>query len=483
MPRICAITSALATVCGLISAQPITTRVSVSSQGGQANQTSLAPSISHDGLIVAFASHADNLVPNDTNGTSDVFVVNVLSSQTTRVSVTHQGQEGNGFSTSPALSACGRYVVFMSDASNLVPNDTNGVRDVFVYDRASGQIERVSVNSAGTQGNDYSGPHSISADGRLVAFYSLASNLVPGDTNGRADVFVHDRVTRLTTRASVDSTGQQANGESGNPYISADGRFIAFDSSASNLVPGDTNNDIDVFVRDLALGQTTRVSVSTGNSQAAGWSSAPSVSSNGRFVAFESTAPNLVSGDTNAASDVFVRDVLMGSTSRVSVGVAGSETNGWSGSVSISADGRFVAFSSNASNLVPNDTNGVVDAFVADRRSNEIARVSVSSFNSQGNGHTFTSVISGDGRYVALQSEASNLVPGDTNGARDVFLRGALYCPGDANGDRVINFMDLNILLGYFGQSGVNLPPDFNGDGVVDFIDLNICLSAFGASC
>jgi Tol biopolymer transport system component len=224
--------------------------VSVASDSTQGNDNSWDPSISADGRYVAFFSHASNLVPGDTNNTLDVFVHDRLTGQTTRVSVASDGTEGNGDSFVGSISADGRYVAFASWASNLVPGDTNGRSDIFVHDRVTGQTTRVSVASDGTEGNgDSWGCPSISADGRYVAFASWASNLVPGDTNGRSDIFVHDRVTGQTTRVSVASDGTEGNGDSWwRPSISADGRYVAFPSYASNLVPGDTNGWADIFV-------------------------------------------------------------------------------------------------------------------------------------------------------------------------------------------------------------------------------------------
>jgi Tol biopolymer transport system component len=432
-------------IAALPAAAQTTTRVSVASGGGQGNSTSYEPSISSDGRFVAFYSAASNLVPGDTNGYLDVFVHDRASGATTRVSVDSLGGQGNEASERPMISADGRFVVFDSGASNLVPGDTNGFWDVFVHDRASGATTRVSVDSLGGQGNWWSQGNSISADGREVAFWSLASNLVPGDTNGVWDVFVHDRLTSVTTRVSVDSGGGQGNAGSGwgGPSISADGRCVAFASDASNLVPGDTNGFPDVFVHDRLSGATTRVSVDSSGGQGNGDSGfPPSISADGRFVAFRSYASNLVPGDTNGTSDVFVHDRRSGATTRVSVDSGGGQGNDVSRSPAISSDGHYVAFASWASNLVPGDTNGVPDVFVHDRLSGATRRVSVDSGGGQGNALSYDPTISSDGRDVAFWGNASNLVPGDTNGVADVFVHCRLcgvatYCtakPGLACG-------------------------------------------------
>jgi hypothetical protein len=417
---------------------PATTiRVNVSSKGTEANDfsASLSPrAISADGGVVAFSSSATTLVSGDTNGVSDAFV-NVRGKNkttTTRVSVASDGTQANGDSGAASVSGDGRLIAFLSGASNLVPGDTNGVVDVFVRDRVTNSTMRVSVASDGTQANGDSafvGAPQLSTDGRFVAFESFASNLVAGDTNGTVDVFVHDRQTGTTTRASVASDGTEANDASYYPSISADGRFVAFLSSASNLVPGDTNtcgSDIpgscaDIFVRDRQTATTVRVSVASDGTQSNHVSESPAISANGRFVSFESFATNLVPGDTNGAFDIFVHDRQTGTTTRASVASDGTQANSDSRPSSISGDGRFVAFVSFASNLVPADTNDF-DVFVHDRQTGATTLSSVASDGTQANGTCARPSISSDGRFVSFDSVASNLVPGDTNGFIDVFV-------------------------------------------------------------
>ena len=277
------------------------------------------------------------------------------------------GGQANGDSDVPTISADGRFVVFISAASNLVSGDTNGVADVFVRDRQAGTTSRVSVAAGGGQANGTSFDPSISADGRFVAYSSAASNLVPGDGNDTNDVFVLDRQTATTTSVSVRSNGSQANNVSYTPRISGDGRSVAFVSLASNLVPDDTNRTADVFVHDRQSGTTSRVSVGSDGRQAAKRrSDAPSISVDGRFVAFVSLASNLVPGDTYGKADVFVRDRQTGTTSMVSLRSDGDQVDWPSLDPSISADGRYVAFRSGAAKLVAGDTNGKPDLFVRD---------------------------------------------------------------------------------------------------------------------
>ena len=403
-----------------------TTRVSVASDGTQGNSFSgfdFPNSISADGRNVAFESNASNLVSGDTNGMQDAFVRDTQTNTTTRVSVASDGTEGNGDTFNPAMSADGRYVAFESDSNNLTSGDTNLMTDIFVRDTQAGTTTRVSIASDGTEGNIHSSYASISTDGHYVAFASDASNLVNGDTNGQSDVFVHDLQTSATVRISIASDGIQGNNSSEYPSISANGRFVVFRSDASNLVSGDTNARTDLFVVDLQTNTTTRVSVASDGTQANNGSWYATLSADGRYVTFESDASNLVSGDTNGRRDIFVRDLQANSISLVSVSSAGTQGNDTSGLPSISADGRYVAFYSRANNLVSGDTNAVYDVFVRDTQANITNRVSVATDGTQGNGSSNSSSISADGRYVAFQSMASNLVIDDTNNTRDVFVR------------------------------------------------------------
>lgn len=298
-----------------------------------------------------------------------------------------------------------------------------------MHDRQTGATTRVSVASDGTEGNSASWISGISANGRFVVFRSASSNLVIEDTNDVYDIFVHNLHTGETTRVSVASDGSQSDGHSWTPGISADGRYIAFDSSAANLVLGDTNEAIDVFVHDRQTGQTTRISVSSDGEQGNGNSHAPSISGDGVYIAFGSYASNLVAGDTNDEYDVFVHNQLTGETSRVSVSSGGLQGNAISGSPSISSDGRYVVFASSASNLVPDDDNGNQDVFVHDLHTGETMLLSSASDGTLGNGDSGTPSISADGLYISFYSDANNLVPSDLNGSSDIFVhnRGVPY--------------------------------------------------------
>jgi Tol biopolymer transport system component len=406
-----------------------TTRVSVDSAGVQGNGSSSNPAISADGRFVAFDSPASNLVAGDENGWSDVFVHDRATGVTARVSADPNGLDGNDLSGGDctSISADGRFVAFVSAASNLVAGDTNSSYDVFVHDRLTGETSRVSVNSAGVEANASCGNPSISADGRFVAFYSFSTNFDPLETFLSADIFVHDCATGVTSLESTAYTGGPA-GSCNRPSISDDGRFVAFYSSRG-IVSGDSNRLGDIFVRDRETGTTTRVSVDSAGSQSNGESYYPSISGDGRFVAFESRASNLVSNDTNDVSEVFVHDRATGITSRVSVDSAGGQQNRSSAKPAISSDGRFVAFVSVASTLVPRDSNATSDVFVHDQATGVTSRVSVDSAGIQGNSRNrYRPSISADGRFVAFQSDASNLVPNDTNDLSDVFVNARALC-------------------------------------------------------
>ncbi len=582
---------------------------------------SSAPSLSADGRFVTFESSASNLVPGDNNNQRDIFVYDRQEQRTERVSVNDAGEEANSFSSSPSLSSDGRFVTFMSFASNLVPGG-GGAFDIFVFDRQERRIERVSINDAGEEANSGSDNPSLSADGRFVTFESDARNLVPGDTNNLEDIFVYDRQARRIERVStflpkvVVTSGTLIDNEAtrtlfgqveisnslfggnivsteadtsvetqsfntrlndvqrqlvgplksdtflppthrllfGNPAIdkgnptlagvadqnntlrgvpdvgaveasrgiirgltfadlnqnasrdigepivkigvieltrvnrsetlmlsvngsgtfqtlplepgeyrlmaepltswtptslpielirgetaasnqsslvpslSADGRFVSFESGASNLVPGDNNNRSDIFVYDRQEQRIERVNVNEAGEEANNSSSRPSLSTDGRFVTFASEASNLVPGDNSNSPDIFVYDRREQRIERVSVNDAGVEANSSSSAPSLSVDGRFVTFESRASNLVPGDNNNQRDIFVYDRQERRIERVSINDAGEEANNSgsfspgSFSPSLSADGRFVTFESDASNLVRGDANGFFDIFV-------------------------------------------------------------
>lgn len=414
---------ALAIAASPAAAAPVqTSRVSVAAGGSQSAGPALRPATSADGRYVAFHSTAPDLVPNDTNAAGDVFVKDTNTGAVNRVSITSAGAEANGGSRYPSISSDGRYVAFMSDATNLAPNDTNGCEDIYLRDIASGVTERISV--AGDEheaiGGDSRFP-AISADGQYVAFQSQAANLTPGDANGRWDVFLRDRSSGSTSAISVTGGGGQGSGHSARPSISADGRYIVFHSWA-RLAPGDNNNDADVYVHDRLAGSTTAVTSGYNGNSANGDSLFPKISADGSSVAYHSMANNLVANDTNGARDTFVTALTTSTgTSRVSVSTAGAEPNGTTGYASISSDGRYVAYHGTATNLVAADTNAIQDVFVRDRWAGTTLRVSATGAGADANGLSGSAAISADGAWITYHSQATNLVSNDTNAAQDIF--------------------------------------------------------------
>ena len=447
--------------------------------------------IPEPGLVTVF-----NDVPEGGESNTLKFTVNPGAPHLVeRSSRDASGIEGAAASGAPAASGSGRYLAFTSDANNLVASDGNGVTDVFWRDSCLGEdgcalkTRRVSIATNGTEGNAISSDPAISSDGRFVAFLSLANNLVAGDTNGAPDVFVRDTCagagggcTPSTSRVSISTAGAEADsGSSTAPAITPDGRFIAFSSSATNLVASDLNGVADVFVRDTCRGagggctpSTIRVSVASGGGQGNAASSNPTISNSGRFVAFGSDADNLVSGDANGVADIFVRDTCIGatgctpSTIRVSRSSGGTQGNAGSTNPSISGNGRYVAFASNSDNLVSNDANGVRDVFLRDTCigatgcSVSTRRMSVSTAGTQGNTQSIQPSISGDGRFVAFASDADNLVGSDTNGTRDIFLRDT--CNGAPAGCAVTT-LRVSLSLAGAQAAGSSFEPSLSRDG------------------
>jgi Tol biopolymer transport system component len=398
--------------------------ISRNTNGVQGDAESYLPSISADGRFVAFESGSTNLVGNDTNDETDIFLRDREANRTTRISVNTRGDQGDGGSYNAAMTPDGRYVAFTSDAQNLVPHDTNGQTDVFVRDRMLQTTRRVSVNTAGFQGNLNSYDPSISDDGRFIAFWSPSTNLVLNDDNAVSDVFLRDMVKKTTKRLSVSSNGTPGDVGSFSPSITGDGRFVAFNSGATNLVPDDGNAVSDIFVRDRKQRTTRRVSVSTAGVEGNGASTVPSISDDGMVVAFRSVATNLVPNDTNATDDVFVRNRVGKVTKRVSVSTAGTQGDQASVDPEVTPNGRFVAFASLASTLVGNDENLDFDVFLRDRKEQTTRRVSLSSSGEEGDGSSIGPSLTPDARTIAFYSDATNLVGSDTNGHDDIFVRG-----------------------------------------------------------
>lgn len=422
--RQCALTGVfLLCLSGTAARAGTTERVSIGPGGVQGDGDSYPSYISADGSRVVFVSDATNLVPGDTNGWPDVFVRDLATEQTIRASVAGDGSQANDESGGAAISADGRYVVFHSWATNLVADDTNSACDVFLRDLQAETTTRLSVATDGTQGNGHSQFPTVSDDGRYVAFESAAANLVAGDTNGFIDIFLRDLDTPVTIRVSVGPVGAQGDNNSFPGFISGDGQYVVFTSDAGNLVAGDTNGWADVFVRDVAGAETTRVSVHTDGTQGDKESYVASISADGRYVGFSSYATNLVDGYAGPWSQAYVRDRQTNATEVVSIAEGGAPGEGDSEFPYVSSDGRYVVFDSTASNLVSGDTNDVRDIFVHDRVTEATERESLSTDGSQADADCWVPSISDDGSHLVFDSTASNLVADDTNTVSDIFLR------------------------------------------------------------
>lgn len=419
------------------------TMLSRNPDGVQGNNNSEAPALSANGRFLAFVSRASNLVPGDRDddcmdnsydppqySCSDVFVRDLQTGAIDRVSVATDGTPGNAESgiryeqgSLVSISGDGRFVAFQSFASNLVP----GCMGVYVHDRQTGNTTCAAIASDGKMGSGISGWPIISENGRFVAFISEADNLVPNDANGWADVFVHDLQTGQTERVSVASDGTEANNLSGDlggyPSLSADGRFVAFASYAGNLVNQDTNNQADIFVHDRQTGMIQRISVGYDGAEANGSSSFPNLSADGRFIVFQSEASNLVAGDTNQVVDLFVYDQQTGQTERVNVTSDGTQAmRGNSTGAVFGANGRLVAFTSEATNLVPNDTNQMGDIFVYERDTKQTMRISVTNDGQEANGESNFPALAAEGHLIAFWSLADNLTDDDDNQRGDILL-------------------------------------------------------------
>jgi Tol biopolymer transport system component len=386
------------------AAAPRTERVSVSSSEHQGNGPStqplyrVAPTLSRTGRFVVFASNARNLVPGDTNGKTDVFVRDRKAGATRRVSLTSKGAQGNRRSIYPSISSSGRYVAFQSQAG-LTRGDRQGGWDVYVRDLKLRKTTLVSIRPNGVHhGTDAA----ISGDGRSVVFQS--ERPAPAAGFGKIDIFVRHLGARKTERVTVSPTGEGANFDSRDPSISGNGRLVVFDSSASNLVAGDGNNSEDVFVRDLKRHTTTRIGgndTDSGN-DASRDTSRPAISGNGRFVTFISGAREFTGAEDEAG--LFRRDLETGATLRLPCCFFPS---------ALSDNGNIVVY-------------GASVVSVHDIAKGTTTRVSVGNAGQPADARTEGLAISGDGRFAGFSTSATNLVSGDTNDTHDVFVRGPL---------------------------------------------------------
>ena len=388
--------------------------VSTNNSGTAANESSYGSAVSADGQFVAFTSLASDLVADDTNGRSDVFVRDIGSDTTERVSITTIGGQADEFSKEPAISGNGRYITFISKAQ-LAPADSNSRIDVYVHDRQTHETVLVSANRDGEAGDGSSdGIPDISADGRYVAFTSSSSDLTD-QRNRHHAVFVRDLQTETTELISVNRGGNAANRRSYAPSISAGGRFVTFFSKATNLA-GASRDDIylDVFIRDRTADSTRLVSVGRPGTVPDGDSMFASISNDGRVVSFSSAASNLVKADSDHNFDVFVRNLDTRTTRLISVRPDGSQARRPSTRPTISPDGGFVGFTSEAT-LVPGETNDSPDAYLWDRAARQMELISEVPLEFHSGDACYADDVARRGRTVSFQSSGAVFAPIDTN--------------------------------------------------------------------
>jgi subtilisin family serine protease len=403
------------------SSAPRLRALSRNAQGRFGEGASLFPSLSTNGQWVAYLSAATNLVSGVTTTNKLVYVHDRTTRLNTLISRANSGALPNADCANVHISGNGRYVVFDSAASNLIAGDSNGVSDVFLYDRNTGQLELISKAGAasGNGASDFAG---ISDDGRYVVFASSASNLVTGDSNGYRDIFVRDRQLATTARVSISSTGAQADYTSDLPSISGDGRYVTFLSGADNLVTDTYFPAYHLYLRDRTGNTTVRLSKTAANAPGAGNCGFSSLSSDGRYIAFESMATNLVTGDTNQRQDIFLKDRVSGSLSRISLGNTGTQADDDCWGPFVAANGRHIFFYSAAASLCEQDDDSALESFDYDRLTGKLSRLTYNGAGETGFDNSFTPTASADGKVMVFSSWAWNLVPGDGNGAADVFV-------------------------------------------------------------
>lgn len=401
-----------------------TTLASVSTNGTTANGPCSSPGISSNGQFVVFQSRASNLVPDVTNGWENIFVRDLLIGRTILASANTNSVEGDRSSLNPQMTPDGRRVVFESLASDLVANDTNGLSDIFVRDLVNSNTVLATVNTDGTAtGSGYSINASITPDGRFVVFESTSRNFVTNDLNTTSDIYLRDLAAETTTLISVNTTDNAA-GSSQRAVISDDGRYVAFQSAANNLVAGDADGVNDIFLRDLQTGASILVSPVPDFNVSTNAPTRPAISRTGQLVAFQTGSPPSGLFGTVTIGQVHVWNVQAGSNVLVSVSLDGTTpAAGVSHSPIISADSRFVTFLSNATNLVNNASNKQFQVYQHDLATGVTTLVSV---NLDGNGNNLdcsSATASDDGRLVAFESLDANLVLDDRNSSYDVFVR------------------------------------------------------------
>ncbi len=404
-------------------------RVTTTSAGGQTNGNTYIGKLSPDGTKLLFLSDASNLTANDTNGTFDVFVKDLTTGAVTLVSGSSTGAVGNSNSeiTDAAWSPDGTKVLFYSAASNLVAGDDNGSYDVFLKDLTTGDLSIVSRNSEGelSNGGNYAGR--FSPDGTKVAFGSTAWNLVEGDPDPNGGPFIVQQYIKDLATGEVTRISNAANGDRGNSHSepgvwSPDGTKLAFYTYASNITPDGNVDSADLIIKDINTGAIEIVPVRQ-DGYIANFAWQPSFSPDGTKIMFMSEDPNLTPGDTNNAQDVYIKDLATGEIVNVSHGINGVPFNGNSGQAVWSPDGTRIAFFNEGWNPAPGDNNhGYADIFVKDLITGVVSRMSINLDGVGGNGFSQNASWSADGTKLIFGSESNNLVTGDTNGRSDLFV-------------------------------------------------------------
>ena len=361
--------------------------------------------ISSDAKLVVFESAAENLVEGDSNASNDLFLRNLQTGTVQLISCDSSGAQGNAVSSQASLSADSRFLAFTSQANNFSETDSSANQDIYIKNLQTGQLVWASATAQNSQSNGDSQHPSLSGNGNLVAFDSLASNLSGIDTNNKSDIFLKNLKTGELRLISTNQQGAQGNGHSSHPLLSSDGRWLAFESDASNLVVGDTNGKRDIFIKDLQTGLIERLNLSSNGQQDNGNAHLEAMSANGRVLAFSSDGDNLSAGDSNRQRDIFIKNRDKAGVERVSLDSAGQQANGASHDADLSSDGRIVSFSSKASNLSANDNNLSEDVFVKDLQTGAIARVSGNT-QAQASDSNF-GMLSGDGKVLAFHSQTS----------------------------------------------------------------------------
>lgn len=398
------------------------TLVSRDSSGVKGSGDSYSGDISLDGRHVVFMSSAANLVSSDTNGVSDIFLKDTSTSGITRISVDSSGNQANGSSSTPKISGNGKYIVYISAATNLVSGDTNGYNDVFRYNISTGATERVSVSSTGVEANNQSLSPNTDLEGRFVVFTTQSTNLDVTDGNGQYDIVLKDMNSGSATYISQSDAGVLSNGSSSSASISCDGRYVAFTSGGSNLVSGDTNGYDDVFVTDMLSTRTVTNATLGGN----GWSTTSDISCDGKYILYTSSATNQISGDTNDVTDAFRYERSTGTKVRVSLRENGTTTLQSTSGMALSADGKYALFTSTGVNVLTNTVSNYTDynttsLLIRDMSNSSVRAVNVrSDLQTSYSGLTSVASFSGSNKVV-YDSKGYSLVSDDNNGYLDVF--------------------------------------------------------------